>query len=223
MGYRNPTACLVAKNKSAAMASPTATGTREAASFIAKLSIDPSKTSSKKARNAKPKVVADSWEMRTCLRAPKMEETAGRQLLAWGVKEGTSAPPPTPISPNYHVPQSFPPVGAALEPIPDADGGSSPRRPDKTDAVARRMIASALGVKVPKQTEEQKAYDRALREGERKRRDEERAADKRKLEEDGEGQEGYLGRLRISRRRLRSARLEDSVGARATGSGQDFF
>lgn len=57
------------------------------------------------------------------------------------------------------------------------------KRPEKTDAVARRMIASALGVKAPKQTDEQKAYDRALREQERKRRDAERMAERRRKEE----------------------------------------
>lgn len=62
-----------------------------------------------------------------------------------------------------------------------ADRPSSPtKRPEKTDAVARRMIAAGLGLKVPKQTEEQKAYDRAVREKERKRRQDERDEKKRK-------------------------------------------
>jgi hypothetical protein len=43
-------------------------------------------------------------------------------------------------------------------------------RPEKTDAVAKRMIAGALGVRAPKQTEEQKAYDRAVKEKETRRR-----------------------------------------------------
>ena len=46
--------------------------------------------------------------------------------------------------------------------------------------MARRMIAAGLGLKVPKQTEEQKAYDRAVREKERKRRQQEREEQKRK-------------------------------------------
>ncbi|KXJ86114.1 hypothetical protein Micbo1qcDRAFT_168693 [Microdochium bolleyi] len=45
------------------------------------------------------------------------------------------------------------------------------------------MIASALGVKVPKATEEQKAYDRAVREAERKKREEEREAERKRAEE----------------------------------------
>ncbi|KAK3338362.1 hypothetical protein B0H65DRAFT_320296 [Neurospora tetraspora] len=57
------------------------------------------------------------------------------------------------------------------------------KRPEKTDAVARRMIAGALGLKAPKLTEEQKAYDRALREKERKRKEEERERKKKAEEE----------------------------------------
>jgi hypothetical protein len=56
-------------------------------------------------------------------------------------------------------------------------------RPEKTDAVAKRMIAGALGVKAPKKTEEQKAYDRAIKENEIKRRNQEREAAARAKEE----------------------------------------
>ncbi len=56
-------------------------------------------------------------------------------------------------------------------------------RPEKTDAVAKRMIAGALGVKAPKKTEEQKAYDRAIKEKETKRRNQEKEAAARAKEE----------------------------------------
>jgi len=59
------------------------------------------------------------------------------------------------------------------------------RRPEKTDAVAKRMIAGALGIRAPKKTDEQKAYDRAIKEGEMTRRENERE-EKRKLEEERE-------------------------------------
>jgi len=49
-------------------------------------------------------------------------------------------------------------------------------RPEKTDAIAQRMIAGALGVRTPKRTEEQKAYDKASREKETKRRSAEKEA-----------------------------------------------
>lgn len=56
-------------------------------------------------------------------------------------------------------------------------------RQEKTDAVAKRMIAGALGVKTPKKTEEQKAYDRAIKEKELKRRNQEKEAAARAKEE----------------------------------------
>jgi hypothetical protein len=56
-------------------------------------------------------------------------------------------------------------------------------RPEKTDTVAKRMIAGALGVRAPKKTEEQKAYERALKEREVKRRNGEREEARRKEEE----------------------------------------
>ena len=56
-------------------------------------------------------------------------------------------------------------------------------RPEKTDAVAKRLIAGALGVKAPQKTEEQKAYDRAIKENEIKRRNQEREATARAKEE----------------------------------------
>jgi hypothetical protein len=56
-------------------------------------------------------------------------------------------------------------------------------RPDKTDAVAKRMIAGALGVKAPKKTDEQRAYDKALKEKEMKRRNLEKEAAAKAKEE----------------------------------------
>ncbi|THZ85878.1 hypothetical protein D6C84_02968 [Aureobasidium pullulans] len=57
------------------------------------------------------------------------------------------------------------------------------RRPEKTNAVAHRLIAGALGVKMPRRTEEQRAYDKAIREQEKRKRDVEREA-RKKAEED---------------------------------------
>lgn len=62
----------------------------------------------------------------------------------------------------------------------------SPRggaRPEKTDAVAKRLIAGALGVRAPKKTEEQKAYDKAIKEKEMKRMNAEKEARARTEEE----------------------------------------
>lgn len=57
------------------------------------------------------------------------------------------------------------------------------KRPEKSTAVAGRLIAAGLGMRAPKQTEEQKAYDRAIRENEIKRRKKEKEEkDKERLE-----------------------------------------
>ena len=45
------------------------------------------------------------------------------------------------------------------------------------------MIAAGLGLKAPKQTEEQKAYQRSIREQEKKKREQEKADEARRQEE----------------------------------------
>ena len=54
------------------------------------------------------------------------------------------------------------------------------RRQEKTDAVAKRLIVGALGLKAPKKTEEQRAYDRAVREKEMRRRNREKEEEERR-------------------------------------------
>jgi hypothetical protein len=49
--------------------------------------------------------------------------------------------------------------------------------------VAGRLIAGALGVRAPKRTDEEREYDKAMREKERKRRTEERERERREQEE----------------------------------------
>jgi len=67
--------------------------------------------------------------------------------------------------------------------VAEARGERPSCRPEKTDAVAKRMIAGALGVKAPKKTEEQKAYDKAIKEKEIKRRNQEKEAAARAKED----------------------------------------
>lgn len=85
---------------------------------------------------------------------------------------------PSPASPNRPERSATPPSRTST---PSSD--RSDRRPEKTNAVAHRLIAGALGVRVPRRTEEQRAYDKAMREQEKKKRDQEREA-KKKAEED---------------------------------------
>ena len=71
----------------------------------------------------------------------------------------------------------------ATEGLPRRLDPRRPSRPEKTDAVARRMIAAGLGIKAPKQTEEQKAYQKAMKDQEKKRRELEKAAEQKKRDD----------------------------------------
>ncbi|OAL37292.1 hypothetical protein AYO20_03468 [Fonsecaea nubica] len=107
-------------------------------------------------------------------------------------------PPPTPIVPNnggQYIDWSpaqvlgggrpstrpFTPSGAST---PQNDSDREQRRPEKTTATASRMIAAGLGLKAPKKTEEQRQYDRAVREQEMKRRSKEKEERAREREAD---------------------------------------
>jgi len=170
-------------------------------------------SSSKSIKAKKAPAVADSWEDEEVSTSSEGEgnrnksapgydsasdheqdslDQDGKTSRGGGGQTGTAAPPPTPMFPTYGSRRPFSPttVNAASFDVPcvyDGDGrnNSAPaaKRPEKTDAVARRMIASALGVKVPKQTDEQKKYDQAIREKERRRRGEEKEMHRKKEEE----------------------------------------
>jgi len=93
-----------------------------------------------------------------------------------------NAPPPTPVSPTFSSSWSETDSTCPYSPSRSSDGGSPSRpsfRPEKQTAVAGRLIAGALGVRAPKKTEEQKAYDKAMKEKEIKRRNKEREAQAR--------------------------------------------
>lgn len=120
-----------------------------------------------------------------------------------GEDEGTLDPPPTPISPQtaeyqnaHHQQQPGATAGGGGGGVsiraygnPNSSSSSSSRnppsrRPEKQTAVAGRMIAGALGVRAPKKTEEQRAYDRAVKEQEIKRRNREKEEAARAREEE---------------------------------------
>lgn len=158
---------------------------KDVTSSVSKLSLNTQNAKQPAKPKAKKEQVADSWEDED-LSSDTETETEGNSNPApsEGDPHGTSAPPPTPVTPSYGQGafSSTDPTGA-YHISTGSSGGAPAARPEKTDAVARRMIAGALGMRAPKLTEEQKNYDKAVREKERKRREEEKAAQRRREEE----------------------------------------
>lgn len=126
-------------------------------------------TPKKKTKN----VVADSWEDED-LSDSEPENTMDSLLSP----SATPVPPPPPPTPMSLVADS-----SWKSSSPSARGGEEAyKRPEKTDAVARRMIAAGLGLKAPKQTDEQRAYQKSIREQEKKKREQERADEQKRKE-----------------------------------------
>ncbi|KAG9259229.1 uncharacterized protein F5Z01DRAFT_669948 [Emericellopsis atlantica] len=133
-------------------------------------------------------VVVDSWDdeeiasedekdTQSNALQPTNTNTSSSSSLSRPAVPGT--PPPTPITPTTLD------QGSAGPGMSFASRREAPpeRRPEKTDAVARRMIAAGLGLKAPKQTDEQKEYQKSVREQEKRRREEARREEARKKEE----------------------------------------
>ena len=173
---------------------------------VAKLSIDPRddepdgsiKTAAAQPRDTtkKKKEVADSWEDEDVSSSDE-EAPAPAPALApltepKTTAASTTAPQPAASSKPRNRDASSsggnapsPSLSADWSrPDPSAYDSGPARRPEKTDVVARRLIAGALGIRVP-QTAEQKAYNKALLEAERKKREKARA-EKKQQEEDAE-------------------------------------
>ncbi|KAF5254767.1 hypothetical protein FANTH_506 [Fusarium anthophilum] len=151
---------------------------QDVSSSLKNLSIDtkdePSVLSKKPATKGKnKKVVADSWEDSDsdADAEPEAEPESSKPTPI----ATPAPPPPTPMSPVGGLPWESP----SGSPGPRA-GADPDKRPEKTDAVARRMIAAGLGLKAPKQTEEQRAYQRSVREQEKKRREQEKEEEKKR-------------------------------------------
>ncbi|OBS21981.1 hypothetical protein FPOA_08318 [Fusarium poae] len=129
-------------------------------------------------KKAAKEVIADSWEDADSDSESEAEDESNKPTPTPTVTP--APPPPTPMSPvgdlSWTSMSSSSGTGSRGETDPD-------RRPEKTDAVARRMIAAGLGLKAPKQTEEQKAYQRSVREQEKKKREQEREEEKKRQAE----------------------------------------
>ena len=121
--------------------------------------------------------VADSWEEDTLSSGDERTEGFSDNHAV------PSAPPPTPMSPNF---KSGRPAMSSMderyEPSTLSSGVDSRllsparavQRPEKQVNTAGRLIAGALGVRAPKQTEEQKEYARVAKENEIRRREKEK-------------------------------------------------
>ncbi|OJD34775.1 uncharacterized protein BKCO1_21000149 [Diplodia corticola] len=170
-------------------------------------SVSPAPGATKPSKKPANKVVAESWED-----AASDSEGSGTEteldgsatspvsvLNKHAAAEGPLAPPPTPASPQFdggHAStidarfaaaqqrQQQQRAAAATMPTPSSDGPA--RRPEKTTSAASRMIAAGLGMRAPKRTDEEREYDRVMREKERKRREKEReeAANAKNREEE---------------------------------------
>ncbi|CUS06987.1 unnamed protein product [Tuber aestivum] len=97
-----------------------------------------------------------------------------------------SPPPPTPTTPltqtHTRNSSSVSSIASSRETgAPAVAGAAAGERPTTTDAVARRMISAALGVRA-KSTKEQREYDTAVKAAERKKREGER--ERSRLEEE---------------------------------------
>lgn len=149
----------------------------------------------KPAHKPKSKPVADSWDdessgsdTETDELAMKNKPSSPRDSLdpistVPSIESTPNPPPPTPASPT---PFDFPDNATYgnIDSGVKGRGSSAPdKRPEKTTAVAGRLIAGALGVRAPKRTEEEREYDRAMRDKERKRRTEEREREKKEADE----------------------------------------
>lgn len=166
------------------MSSKSAASDKDISSGVSKLSLHTAHTN--KSAKVKKEEVADSWEDEDVDSDTETEtETEWRGAKpSEGHPQGTSAPPPTPITPSHYNQDEYdqaPAMGSAYR-AASLDTTNQSNRPEKTDAVARRMIAGALGLKAPKLTDEQKAYQAAIKDKERKRREDLKAAEKAREE-----------------------------------------
>jgi hypothetical protein len=135
---------------------------------------------------SKPKMakkpVADSWEdeTETSDDEPTPQDVASpSSVLSPTISAEGPLDPPLRLSHRRRRNHGVPDAGAYV-----GWTGRPARRPEKQTAVASRLIAGALGIRAPKRTEEQRAYDLATKEQEIKRRNREREEQAKAKEEE---------------------------------------
>ncbi|KAK5006068.1 hypothetical protein LTR16_006766, partial [Cryomyces antarcticus] len=161
-------------------------------------------TASKEKASSKP-AVADSWEDEASDPEDNDDnDTTPPTSPATRITstDYPSAPPPTPSSPTAHSysrPSRLPSTNladafdgpshrtvAAPRPQPPRSASSSSgtaKRPETSTSVASRLIAAGLGVRALKRSEDERAYEKSVREQELKRKERAREDERRRVEE----------------------------------------
>ena len=149
-------------------------------SKLAKLSISPETPNRKGGTPVKKpsEIVADSWddEATSSNSDTRIDDDATESQTS----PVLSAPPPTPASPNSALPSWGSPDQIPYTTRKGDRVGENQRRPEKTTAVAGRLIAAGLGIEVRKEPKEQKAYDRAAWKNEIERKNKEKDKEREK-------------------------------------------
>ncbi|KAK5164839.1 uncharacterized protein LTR77_009503 [Saxophila tyrrhenica] len=154
-------------------------------------SLDKLQISTPKPATTKKSEPADSWEDEAEATTPSSEDDT--TPIGSPNNAGLEAPPPTPSSPSQ-IPTQYAPTNSPIyrpggDPLSMVPAELAPRktspntedkRPEKSTAVASRLIAAGIGQKAPKRTKEQREYEQAMKVQEKKRRDAVKAEEERK-------------------------------------------
>ena len=155
--------------------------------------------------------LAESWEDEDTPSSSDTEtaETPPASAIALSSSHDIPAPPPpTPAAPSTTLPwtsntlsktnpnsqyHSTPPYGfdGTRDDVPSSSSNTTrkstsnadDKRPEKSTAVASRLIAAGIGQKAPKRTKEQREYDQAMKVQEKKKRDAAKAEEERRKAE----------------------------------------
>ncbi|KAB8289612.1 hypothetical protein EYC80_010528 [Monilinia laxa] len=134
-------------------------------------------------RQSRPKMTTDPDEITTTLQTLSINPSSTSKSKP--TSTSTSPHPQNPSPPNPHPPSPTPGKTKQAPPQrPKPQPQTLPQTSPKTDAVARRLIAGALGIRAPKKSDEQREYERVQREKESRRRQEEREESERRRQEE---------------------------------------
>jgi len=143
----------------------------------------------------------DSWEDEEISSASSSDAETGKAHhpdLAAGEEKWSDPDPalyisssPTQLLPFRQQSKASPTASITSQPDPYAfttgpattTDAPPTQRPEKSTAVASRLIAAGIGQKAPRRTKEEREYDAAMRAQERKKREDAKAAEKRKFAE----------------------------------------